>query len=430
MLKTTLFGLILFLPSLALGQGVGSSNPDTDLLIAERGLIENQDIEIGPLPRTIGLAPEGRRPRDRRVSQGYWFAKAQAAGQEAYNAQYKQWVGNYSLPAKVIAVAKQPQLCSKLPRTVVDGCKKGVRAQVAYCKQALRDTIAKCKQDVRDGIARCKKRKPFYQAWTCEVDRLKMLTKCETQRYDIPFCEFDRINSVCCEGTRPQLAGMCAAGMSRDQLQKQSDKVQAICKIGSAIAKSAVKSYISGAALGVLNEVKSVKEIGETVAYAQKFGEKVNEYKKWSEGMIAAAEGRMADAQKALISLAPEINANINDAIKWKAAAEAAMKGQIDRFMTNAVTLVGDLNAVQEAVDTIEKLQGVADDLRAIKEAAEECVSVPYGISPKTYPGWKDVYSQESLEAAVAKYKTVYKEALQKAAKCRSVTIRVRRLGV
>ncbi|KXJ87848.1 hypothetical protein Micbo1qcDRAFT_178498 [Microdochium bolleyi] len=426
MRKTGLYGLLL----LFVADAHCSGPSEVALSTRSAALVDHQTNDIGPLPRTIGLGREPREHRRRLDTRESWAAKAQAAGEAAYDAAYKQWVGNFTIPAQVIAVAKQPQLCSRMPGTVVDGCKRGVRAQVAFCKQALRDQIAKCKQDVRDGIDRCKKRKPSWQDWTCEIDRLKMLTKCESQRVDIPFCELDRLNSACCEGTRPQLVGMCAAGMSQKELQKASDKVQAICKIGSSIAKSALKSYLSGAAVGVLNDIQSVKEIGEGVAYVQKFGDKVDEYKKWSDGIVAAAEGRMAEAQKALASVASEVNVNINNAVAWKAAIEAAAAKKIDRFMTDAVTIVGDLDAIEKAVDTIDKLQGVANDLRAIKKAAEDCVTVPYGISPQTYPGWKDVNSRASLEAAVAKYKTVYKESLKKAAECRAVTLRVRRLGL
>lgn len=53
--------------------------------------------------------------------------------------------------------------------------------------------------------------------------------------------------------------------MSQPQLQRQVDRVQLACSVASSIAKSAVKSYASGAALGFVSQIKELADAADTV---------------------------------------------------------------------------------------------------------------------------------------------------------------------
>lgn len=192
--------------------------------------------QVPPIPEKPPVAAVGRR-----IVLDSWAERARKSGEEAYLASWQLWVTTLGKATDTVAIAQQPQLCTQLTSSTVDGCKKGVRAQAAYCKQALRDKIANCKEDVGRWVDNCKKNNRFNLGW-CEAQRPGKMLACESQRLDIPFCELNRLTASCCEGTRPQLQGMCAAGLSPAKLQEQSQKVQAICSIATALAKSAIKS--------------------------------------------------------------------------------------------------------------------------------------------------------------------------------------------
>ncbi|KAK3347301.1 hypothetical protein B0T25DRAFT_438121, partial [Lasiosphaeria hispida] len=128
-----------------------------------------------------------------------------------------------------VNVVKQPRLCPKITRSVIDSCKRGVRTQVAFCKKALKDNIAQCKDDFHRRIDQCKKKKGSFLAWKCELERPIELAKCESRRIDIPFCEIERFNAVCCEGSRVGAQSMCASGFSTAEIQKQIQRVQTAC---------------------------------------------------------------------------------------------------------------------------------------------------------------------------------------------------------
>lgn len=211
---------------------------------AEMGInLDNDPVgSEEPLPTIESLAAAV----NRRSGQNSWAEKARQAGEAAYRSSWQQWVAVFSSVTDTVAVAQQPLLCPRLTGSAVDGCKRGVRAQVAYCKQTLRDSIANCKNDVRGWIDSCKKRKKWIPGGsaTCEVQRPGKMAECESRRYNIPLCEVDRLSAGCCEGTRQQLQGMCAAGVSPAQLQAQIQKVQAACAIATALAKSAIKTCV------------------------------------------------------------------------------------------------------------------------------------------------------------------------------------------
>lgn len=223
-----------------------SPNFDPDQVIsewaAEIGInLDDDPTDSQALPSTIEPPAVAV---DRRADLNGWAERARKSGEAAYRSSWQQWVAALGRATDTIAIAQQAQLCPRLTGSAVDGCKRGVRAQVAYCKQALRDNIANCKDDVRRWIDGCKKSKkwiPGHSAW-CEGQRPGKMAECEGRRVNIPLCEVDRLSVTCCEGTRTQLQGMCAAGVSPAQLQAQIQQVQAACAIATALAKSAIKS--------------------------------------------------------------------------------------------------------------------------------------------------------------------------------------------
>lgn len=153
-------------------------------------------------------------------------------------------------------------------------------------------------------------------------------------------------------------------------------------------------------------------------------------YETWANGLTAAAEGRLAEAQKALGSLASEISPSINNAVAWSAAAEAAVSRNVDKFLANAANAAGEIDQIKIAKANIGKLQAVANDIKAIQTAAIECAKVPLRITSDEYAGWKTVSSWETLRAAVDEYKQVYGRALFDAARCRAIVNRVGRLAL
>lgn len=217
-------------------------NPDKVIFewAAKVGIDLNDEPTVPQAP-PVPAKPPATAVGRRIVGRDSWAERARKSGEDAYLASWQLWVRTLGKATDTVAIAQQPQLCTQLTSSTVDGCKQGVRAQVAYCKQALRDRIASCKDDVRRWIDKCKKKNPF-NFGSCEVQRPAKMLTCESQRIDIPFCELNRLTASCCEGTRPQLQGMCAAGLSPAKLQEQSQKVQAICSIATALAKSAIKS--------------------------------------------------------------------------------------------------------------------------------------------------------------------------------------------
>lgn len=185
---------------------------------------------------------------------------------------------------------------------------------------------------------------------------------------------------------------------------------------------------LSGQALSVLNDVQSIQELGQTVQVIRKIQATSAEYTRWADGLTAAAEGRLAEAQQKLGSLTSQIAPSINNAVAWAAAAEAAVKRNVDGFIANAANAAGEIAQIKVAKDNIDALKSVANDIKAIQTQATECAKVPRRITPDEYPGWTSVSSPETLNAAVNQYKQVYSQTLFAAAKCRAVVVRASRL--
>lgn len=257
---------------------------------------------------------EVRQAQKKPTTNERWGKVAQQKGKEAFEQAWTRQVSALSKPVTKANTAQQKALCPQITRSVVDSCKRGVRAQTAYCKQAKKDSIAKCKNDVRSKIDKCKKNTVFKPA--CERFRPE-IPKCETSRIDIPLCEVDRLTAACCEGLRSQAGAMCSAGVSTASSQKQIQSAQAMCSVATGLAKTAMKSYLSGQALGFLTQLESIQAIGDTVQVLKKADQTRAQFEQWSSGLQAATEGRMKDAQKSLGSLASQISPGIGNAVAW-----------------------------------------------------------------------------------------------------------------
>lgn len=387
---------------------------------------ERSAIDFPSMPEFLPEPEVEAREAQKKPNKNDRLAKvAQQKGAEALAQAFKKYVADLSKPVTRADTSQQKALCPQITRSVVDSCKRGVRSQAAYCKQAKKDSVAKCKNAVRDKIDKCKKNTVFKPA--CERFRPE-IPKCETSRIDIPLCEVDRLTAACCEGLRGQASAMCSAGVSTASIQKQVQSAQATCSVVTGLAKTAMKSYLSGQALGFLTQLESIKAIGDTVQVIKKADQSRAEFEKWSSGLQAAAEGRMKDAQKALGSLASQISPNIGNAVAWADAAQAAVTKNIDAFLAKAAAAAGELDAIEDAKETIAKLKNVADNINAIRAAAEQCAKLPSSIKPEQFSGWQDVTSQAGVDAAVKAYKAKFDKPLYAAAKCQAVVTRARRV--
>ncbi|KAK0616121.1 hypothetical protein B0T17DRAFT_601976 [Bombardia bombarda] len=259
-----------------------------------------------------------------------------------------------------------------------------------------------CKASVGDKVNKCKKKNRLTPI-VCEFGRVES-AKCEIQRMDIPFCEISRLVATCCEGSRVGAQSMCSAGLSTQDIQEQIQQVQAACNIATAMAKAAIKPYMSGQALGVITELQSVKEISDTVQSVGKVERTRAQFEKWSDGITAAAKDRLQEAKSALGGLASQISPDISNAVAWADAAQAAITRDVDGFLSKAASAANDIDMVVSAKKGIEKPQTAANSMVAIREAATECAKVPWSITPNAFPDWEKVTSWDTLNATVIAY--------------------------
>lgn len=355
---------------------------------------------------------------------------AQREGRKAFYQAWQGYMKTFTKTVSVIETARRPDLCSTITRSVVDTCKRGVRTQVAFCKQSLREKVDQCKRNVNDKIDQCKRKYRKYDPRKagCEPRYRPETWKCEALRVDLPFCEFDRLTSPCCEAFRTQAEAMCSAGVSTASIQKQIQSIQTTCSIGTGLAKAATKSWLTGQALGVVTQLHSIKEIGDTVEAIQKVDQTRANMEKWAEGLAAAAQGNMAEAQGKLRSLLPQISVPIDNAANWAEAAQAVVEKNVDGALTKVANAAGEVQAIQSAKSTIKSLKTVADDVKAIQTAARQCAKVPKNITPEGYPGWKRATSKKNIDAAVAEYKRFFTKKLEAAAECKAVVVRAQRV--
>jgi copper chaperone CopZ len=220
---------------------------------------------------------------------------------------------------------------------------------------------------------------------------------------------------------------MCSSGFSAANIQKQVQNLQGVCSVATALAKSAAKSYLSGQVLGVITELQSIKEVGDTVQIIGKVQRTRAEYEKWADGLEAAAQGRLQEAAQALSSLAPQISPDIRNTVAWVEAAQAVVTKNVDSFLGKLASVAGEIDLVMVAKEDIDKLRTVANDIGAIQAAAQQCAKVSTSITPQAFPGWKDVVSQATLETAVAAYERSFREPLIAAARCQAVYMRASR---
>lgn len=357
-----------------------------------------------------------------------WRELARTRAQVAMARSYSKLYAALSKPVQLVSIAKQPQLCTQVTRSIVDTCKKGVRAQVASCKAQLRTQIADCKNEVRASIDRCKRRKKSYDAFgkaQCESARAN-IPKCELSRVDVPFCEFDRLTAACCEGSRPQAQALCYSGLSSSEIERRVQSVQAKCSIATGIAKAATKSYLTGQVLGVLTQVQAVKEIDDGVKLVNRVQTAQRDLERYANGLAAAAEGRYDAARRQLGGLATTIVANT---AAYAEQAQVLVGNEADRILGAASKAVAELEVVQKVKSTIESLNGVANDVRAIQRAARDCAKVTDELAPITYPEIFDLVTIEAdVQRAVADFEKAIAQKLFAVARCQAVVARLERV--
>lgn len=63
---------------------------------------------------------------------------------------------------------------------------------------------------------------------------------------------------------------MCSAEISTASIQKQVQSAQEMCQVAIGLAKAAIKSHLSGQALGFLTRLKSIQDVGDTFQVLKK----------------------------------------------------------------------------------------------------------------------------------------------------------------
>lgn len=86
------------------------------------------------------------------------------------------------------------------------------------------------------------------------------------------------------------------------------------------------------------------------------------------------------DAQNSLGSLASQISPGVGNAVAWADAAQAAVTNNIDAFLAKVAVATGELETIEDARETTAKLKDIADNISAVKKAAEQCAKVPRSI--------------------------------------------------
>jgi hypothetical protein len=451
-------------------EGLLSFSNASDLL---REAFRPSELQSGTLKRQ---AISGTRLQD--------FAIKSAAAMVASD--LESLSAKFSQPVRVVRGISN---CDSTSRSIVDSCKRGVRTQVAGCKQQLKDKIATCKKDIGPQIDKCKRevsgrvasckdkvnsavaecmanvgrtidkckkrnpfnfgtcesQRPFLQAGcaigklgvpscefgrtetdACEAKRGGLLLKCEADRINVPLCEFDRLTATCCEGTRDLSQSMCRAGFSGEAIQQQVQSIQARCAIATAIAKSATKSYLSGQAIGLLSELKAVKEIGDSIQMVNKLQRTQKELTSIANGVTAAAEGRINDANSLLSSL-KGLPVPISNAETWANAAQAVINGKIDSAFGSACGAVAELQVIKTAVDKIEKLKSLGNDLNKIQKGVKQC-ALPNPLIPANFQPFQNLRVRSDINRALSEYQKLVEAPLKQLAECKAVGQRIDRL--
>lgn len=387
---------------------------------------ENPSAEDEPLTPDDSSEPS----MEKRSQPGFWPSRAEKKGREVYDQVWEEYVSGFTKVTSVIKTVKHPWLCLQITRSIVDTCKRGVDTQVAFCKKSTKEKVDQCKRNAQAKVDECKRK---YKSWdprkaACEAFHRPKVPACDLKRFDLPFCELDRLTKTCCEGYRPQATVLCAGGISPLTIQKHIQSLQAKCSIGTGLAKAATKSWMTGQVIGVLTQLQSVKEIADTVEAIRKVDQTRADVEKWGDGLAAAAQGNMKEAQEKLGSLIPRISTSAADAMRWIELAKAAVDKNVDALFNKAINAVGEVEAIRSAKSTIQALKTAADDIKAIQAAAKRCARVPRSITPGRFPGWKNVDSQQKLNSAVRAYKELLGTKLKAAAQCEAVVVRTRRL--
>jgi hypothetical protein len=243
--------------------------------------------EDPPLPEFLSTPSlEARQAQETTASKNDWAKIAQQQGLDFFMKTWRTQVSELAQAVMGIDMARQPRLCPAITSSIIDSCKKGMRTQVAYCKKSLRDIIANCKGDVGRSVDRCKKTAKWpWQKPECEARRAPGMLRCETRRLDVPFCELDRLTASRCEGLREYASAMCRTEFSIAEIQKQIQSAQAMCPVATGLAKVAMKTYLSGQALGLITQLESVKTIGDTIQVIRKAEQTRSQFDKWTLGL-------------------------------------------------------------------------------------------------------------------------------------------------
>lgn len=396
-----------------------------DLPTEEDATFSDEDSPSSP-DTTAEPIVAARNAGNKNKARHHWARVAQEKGTVEWTQAWLKHLQSLTKQAPSVDMVRHQKLCPEVVHSVISSCKKGVRTQEAWCERTENDQISRCKQSVRDKIDKCKEKE--WIPGGCEAKYRSELSKCKTDRITIPQCEVGKLNAGCCDSLKDRAQDLCSAGFSVKSIRKQVLSAQQQCSVTSTLAKAAMKSYLSGQAIDFMVQLESVKTIGKTIPIIRKAEKMREKLEKWAAGLEAAADGRLQDAQSALDSLAPQIQAATSKATTYAEAAQAVVTKDVDRLLGKVANAVGELEAIWAAKGSIKALSTVADDIKAIQTAAKQCAQVPDKFQPKEFSGWKSVRSEEEVDAAVIAFKKKFEKPLYAAARCQAVLTRVERL--
>ncbi|KAJ5357986.1 hypothetical protein N7541_005144 [Penicillium brevicompactum] len=107
--------------------------------------------------------------------------------------------------------------------------------------------------------------------------------------------------------------------------------------------------------------------------------------------------------------------------------AQAVINGKADAALGSAIGAVAELQAIQKAVATIEKLKGVEKNLQEIKKAAEKCALAPK-FTPANFPAFRNLKQRTDINKAMVEYRKFVEVPVKQLAECKAVGERINRL--
>lgn len=169
------------------------------------------------------------------------------------------------------------------------------------------------------------------------------------------------------------------------------------------MAKSATKSYLSGQVVGILSQIKTVREIQQGTELVQRLQRAQRDHQSFAQGVTAVTEGRIKDAEQMLGIFRSQLPSPVSDTVDWGNAAQALTSKKTNELLKAACGAVADIQVISKAVDQIEELKAVQRNLLSIQSAAGKCTWKTQ-LNPENFRGFNYLTSETQVNAAVVEY--------------------------